>query len=76
MVTVIWLKKAYAAAASALLKFCQTRKCAVSIQLEGEAISVEASTVEDMERLLRTVDSLFIHPVSPGATATRDSAHE
>jgi len=46
----------------ALASFCGLRKCRIAIKLKGQEISVEGPSAEDLEKLLRVADELFIHP--------------
>lgn len=46
----------------ALLAFVGLRKCRLTLKLKGQEISVEAASAQEMERLLRVADELFIHP--------------
>jgi hypothetical protein len=64
----VWLstKKALAATAAALAAFCRLRKCSITISVKGKKIIAEAPTADELERLLKVTDQLFIHPKRDG----------
>ena len=60
----VWIKSkaALSAVAAVIIAFCRSRKCSIAIKVKGQTITAEAPTIEEVERMLRVANELFIHP--------------